>query len=104
MEQSIRRHLSAYGYFGNTAKIRAVRLVAVQRPGWRQVFRFEVVARVAVDDDTVAEPQHHDLVGLVREDFRRGESDVRVFRDPAERTELFARWSDGLVCLRRSPT
>lgn len=46
MEHSIRNHLSQNGYFGNTAKFRAVRLVAVQRPGWLQVYRFEVEARV----------------------------------------------------------
>lgn len=46
MEMSIRGHLTRNGYFGHTAKFEAVRLVAVQRPGWLQVYRFEVTARV----------------------------------------------------------
>ena len=101
MEKSIRRHLSQNGYYGNSAKLRSVRLVAVQRPGWRQVFRFEATARVAEDEESAATgPDCHDLVGLVRQDHRRGESDVRVFRQEAERRELFARWSDGLIRLR----
>lgn len=102
MEMAIRRHLSQHGYFGKTAQLKAVRLVAVQRPGWLQVFRFESRARLdlGADDDTPAEPQYHELHGLVRIDRRKEATDVRVFQRPDERLELFARWSDGLICLR----
>ncbi len=41
MELAIRKHLNENGFFGGTATLRNVRLVAVQRPGWLQVFRFE---------------------------------------------------------------
>ena len=41
MELAIRKHLTKNGFFGGTAKLQNVRLVAVQRPGWLQVFRFE---------------------------------------------------------------
>ena len=50
MELAIRKHLSENGFFGGTAKLQNVRLVAVQRPGWLQVFRFEATARLRVDD------------------------------------------------------
>lgn len=116
MENAIRQHLSLNGYYGGTAKLRQVRLAAVKRPGWMQVFRFEVTARLAVADDDAdaadeglstsppadgpAVPTYHELFGLVREDQRSGEVDVRVFRSGEQRRELFARWSDGLLQLR----
>lgn len=103
MEVAIRRHLTENGYFGGTAKFRGVRLVAVQRPGWLQVYRFEVTARVVtrVDDDRPDPPAvYHDLYGLVRDDIRHKINSVRVFNSEAERRALFTRWSDGLICLR----
>ncbi|EMI57307.1 hypothetical protein [Rhodopirellula sallentina] len=127
MEMSIRSHLTQNGYFGHTAKFEAVRLVAVQRPGWLQIFRFEVTARVnpassstagtdsssAGTDNMIANAEHsehdhgpdpeaeyHRLYGLVREDHRQNRSNVRVFQSESQRLELFQRWSDGLICLR----
>ena len=113
MENAIRRHLSDNGYFGGTAKLRAVRLAAVQRPGWLQVFRFEVTARVAGDGETESAPDamqnedapestatYHDLFGLVKEDHRHNQTEIRVFRSSDQRAELFGRWSDGLLQLR----
>lgn len=104
MELAIRKHLSENGYHGRTAKLKAVRLVAVQRPGWKQVFRFEATARVAYPDAPEDRPdppaEYHELFGLVRDDIRHRISGVRVFRSAEERRALFARWSDGLICLR----
>lgn len=108
MEMSIRKHLSQHGYFGDTAKLESVRLAAIQRPGWLQVFRFKVVARVKLDDAPSAaaeeggpdEPKYETLFGLVREDLRHNRSNVRVFPTESERTEVFERWSEGLIQLR----
>ena len=104
MEIAIRKHLSSHGYFGQMAKLKNVRLVAVQRPGWLQVFRFEATARVAPDGDhdNIPDPEaeYHELYGLVRDDIRRKISEVRVFETEPERRSLFARWSEGLICLR----
>jgi hypothetical protein len=105
MEVAIRGHLTDSGYFGKTAKLRNVRLVAVQRPGWLQVFRFEVVARVQPPDSTGEEgpdPQaeYRELFGLVREDLRHKVSVVRTFVDEDQRKTLFADWSQDLICLR----
>lgn len=104
MEQQIRRGLIGEGYSGNTAKITAVRLVAVQRPGWVQVFRFDVLARVKPadphEDMPDPEPEYHTLFGLIRDDARGQQTQVRFFRDEAQRRELFGRWSDGLICTR----
>jgi hypothetical protein len=102
MENAIRRHLTSEGYYGATAKLKNVRLVAVQRPGWVQVYRFECDARRAVtvsDDQPDPPPVHDDLFGLVRDDGRRG-CQIRVFREDQQRRSLFETWSDGLICLR----
>lgn len=118
MENAIRQHLTQNGYYGGSAKLKQVRLAAVKRPGWMQVFRFEVTARLAVaDDHSVDEllesgavastdtngldvPTYHELFGLVREDQRSGRIEIRVFRSGEQRRELFALWSDGLLQLR----
>ncbi|MEM9588026.1 MAG: hypothetical protein AAGA03_12165 [Planctomycetota bacterium] len=103
MELAIRKHLTNNGYYGGTAKLRAVRLVAVQRPGWLQVFRFEVTARRATSDEEDAPDspaQYDELYGLVRDDIRHKSNTVRVFSAESERIALFRRWSDGLLCLR----
>ncbi|TWT95106.1 hypothetical protein [Neorhodopirellula pilleata] len=103
MENSIRKHLTQNGYFGSSAKFQAVRLVAVQRPGWLQLYRFEVTARVdpqVPDNAPTPEPEYRQLFGLVREDYRHNQSNVRVFTDEHERKALFLQWSDGLICLR----
>ncbi len=127
MEQSIRRHLTDNGYFGGTAKLRGVRLVAVQRPGWQQIYRFDATARVngrvdsippprsprseaetsAGDPDEekqtgLESPEYHELFGLIREDNRKKISKARVFREESERRSLFTRWSEDMICLRGS--
>ncbi|WP_404310324.1 hypothetical protein [Neorhodopirellula lusitana] len=103
MENSIRHHLSRNGYFGGSAKFQAVRLIAIQRPGWLQIYRFEVTVRVdpgVSADDVVPAAEYRTLFGLVREDQRHNQSDVRVFEAESERLDLFQRWSEGLICLR----
>ena len=105
MELAIRRELHAAGYFGSTAQLRGVRLVAVQRPGWLQVFRFETTARVKPidptdDDGPEPEPRYVDLFGLIREDIRRNDTTIRLFEDEEERAELFTRWSKDLIVHR----
>lgn len=103
MEISIRRKLTDSGYFGNSAKLRNVRLVAVQRPGWIQVFRFEASARVELpvnDDLPDAAPEYHELFGLVREDMRKNSSVVKIWDNEADRKIQFAQWSEDLICLR----
>jgi hypothetical protein len=105
MELAIRRQLTEGGFYGRTAKLRNVRLVAVQRPGWLQVFRFEAIARVCQEDGVEGDgpdpaADYREIYGLVRDDIRHKINVVRVFEDEAERSELFAEWSEGLICLR----
>ena len=104
MELAIRAHLNELGCFGPTAKLKNVRLVAVQRPGWLQVYRFEAIARVrpadVSDDRPDDEAEYRRLLGLVRDDIRFNVHTVRTFEDEGERRELFATWSEDLICLR----
>lgn len=102
MEVAIKKHLSANGYYGGSAKLQNVRLVAVQRPGWLQVYRFEARARVQVEEIEGPEPEatYENLFGLVREDARKSQTSIRVFARSDQRRELFLRWSEDLIQLR----
>ncbi len=102
MELAIRKHLTKNGYYGGTVQLRNVRLVAVQRPGWLQVFRFEATARRRAEetDGPDPEPVYEELYGLVQDDIRHKITRVRVFQNQAERKELFLLWSEDLIQLR----
>jgi hypothetical protein len=104
MELAIRKHLTKNGYYGGTVKLKNVRLVAVERPGWLQVFRFEAIARRQSEPTDGPEPEavYEELYGLVKDDIRKKMTRVRVFQDPDERRELFLRWSEDLIQLRGS--
>jgi len=106
LEQSIRRHLSANGYYGGSAKLLNVRLAAVQRPGWLQVFRFDAIVKAAGDvndgetETDIQEIEFRHLFGLVREDARQNMTTIRTFEDADDRRELFVQWSENLIQLR----
>ena len=97
MERTIRARLNGIGYYGDTATFVAVRLVAIQRPGWVQVFSFTVDARRrdAEDREIVR------LFGLVKQDERVQRCEVEAYEDASRRNSLFLRWSEGLITLRR---
>jgi len=103
MEQAIRKHLDQHGVYGRTARLENVRLVAVQRPGWLQIYRFEATARVVQEEGDVPSGQFEErfLYGLVRDDGRAS-IQVAIFLTPEPRVELFQQWSEGLICLRGS--
>ena len=104
METAIRKHLTQNGFFGGTARLRNVRLVAVQRPGWLQVFRFDATVRVRPEEEHEGvdpEAEYREVFGLVKDDIRHKLNTVRFFEKEDERIELFARWSDGATMLSR---
>lgn len=104
MENSIRQQLDKAGYHGRSAELSNVRLVAIQRPGWLQIYRFEAKVRVRIDseehDGPDPEPQYQQLFGLVRQDFRKSIADVRTFDEPNARRTLFRTWAEDLIQLR----
>lgn len=97
MENAIREQMSRDGYFGRSAKFHNVKLVAIQRPGWVQVYRFEATVRVKGSE----EADRQWLLGLALDDGRKG-TKVRVFTSAQERKAIFAQWSDGFIRLRGS--
>ena len=96
LEQAIRRQLTDDGYFGDSARLKDVRLVAVERPGWLQVLVFSAEAREATENS-----DYSLLSGIVRQDERYNRLEIRIFQKRFERNELFESWSEGLVRLRR---
>lgn len=102
METAIRAHLDSAGFYGRSAKLRNVKLVAVQRPGWVQVYRFDCTARLRQDPSPEGpdpEPVDRELFGLVRDDARH-RTDVKTYFDRPSRSRQFERWADGLIALR----
>ena len=82
METAIRKHMTDSGFYGQSAKIQNVRLIAVQRPGWLQVYRFEAMVRVNPEnggDSPKGEPQYRHVSGLVKDDIRFKLQTVRSF-------------------------
>lgn len=104
MEVAIRKHMTESGFYGQSAKIQNVRLIAVQRPGWLQVYRFEAMVRMKPKGEDLenpqADPQYRHVSGLVKDDIRFRVQTVRTFNSERDRRACFAEWSEGLICLR----
>jgi hypothetical protein len=99
LERSLRSHLSGRGFYGDSAKFITFRLVAIQRPGWLQVYSFVVRARIA--KDSVDDAEYAQLFGLVRQDERYKKCDIQLFQNMQERHSLYQEWSTDLIRLRR---
>ena len=99
MEIAIRKHLDEKGVYGRTARLQRVRVVAMKRPGWIQIYRFEAIARVVRDEDAEGNVEERFFYGLVRDDGRT-HSQVVTFVSAEERVILFREWSEGMICLR----
>ena len=93
-EKDIRDWLSQNGYCGKSAKFTEIELHAIKRPGWLQVFRFELRG-------LTAEYQNVQLFGAMRSDERYGQPTIVVREDLASRDTQLAEWSEGLITQRR---
>ncbi|MFH5803186.1 hypothetical protein [Alienimonas sp. DA493] len=100
LEHDLRAWLDEQGHYGRSAEVEELELVAVQRPGWVQVFRFRVRAKNRETGEWDA------LRGLARDDERaKRRADRTAYRltlDDAAHEAAFAEWSDGLLTLRRA--
>lgn len=94
IEKDLRDHLQSSGYYGRTAEFARLELVAMQRPGWLQVFAFEVKAKEQEGDWV-------ELFGVCRDDERSKLFDVTLSLSEEERNEKQAEYSDGLITLAR---
>jgi hypothetical protein len=87
-QAEIRRWLVDRDYGAHSAKFDEVELAAIQRPGWVQIFRFQLTARTP-DGRKVP------LYGVVRDDGRIG-AKFRVSESRGERDRWLAEWSGEL--------
>ena len=98
MEIALRSYLDNEGYFGDSAAFEGVRLAAVQRPGWLQIYIFNVEAKPR--EEAVERPVR--LFGLVRQDERYKRQEIETFRIRSERNARLDEWSTELIRLRRT--
>ncbi|MEM6798935.1 MAG: hypothetical protein AAF589_05425 [Planctomycetota bacterium] len=90
LTRAIRRELRQQKLAVHAAKIRDVRLVAIERPGWVQVRRFRVET---TDGDRLPIV----LQGLARDDGRKQGIDVLLTTSSAELKARLDAWSEGLI-------
>ncbi len=90
LDRAIQAELRRQGYVVHAAQTRQVRLVAVQRPGWVQVRRFQVET---LDNNRQAVT----LWGLSRDDGRKERMDVLLTTDAARVRRQLAEWSEGMI-------
>ncbi|MEM9186680.1 MAG: hypothetical protein AAGB00_09320 [Planctomycetota bacterium] len=90
LDQAIRGELRRLSLASHAATTKRVRLVAVERPGWVQVRRFQV--------DTFDQDKNPlSLLGLARDDGRKARIEVLLTRDAAELKQRLDEWSEGLI-------
>lgn len=89
LEVAIRAELRRQDLGPHSAKIREVRLIAIERPGWVQVRRFYVEAKR--DGSPVM------LGGVARDDGRKSKIEVLITSDTRELKQRIDAWCDGLI-------
>ena len=94
-EADLRSYLANHGYAGRSTRVNRLELKAIERPGWVQVFEFQVQAKRS-DGDWEA------LEGVCRTDERSSVFEVRLF-DSASRADVLKTATDGLITTQRNP-
>lgn len=97
LEIAIRSELSRKGWSGAAAKFSQFRLVAIRRPGWLQIFSFDVTWKPVL----CGAKQPGSAFGLVRQDERYHKLDIELFASASSRDALLHQWSDGMLRLRK---
>lgn len=98
LTEAIRRELRANGYAVNAAQTLNVRLAAIERPGWVQVYRFAV--ETTTNPENATEKRAVSLLGLSRDDGRKSRIEVLLTEDEAVWQERLDTWSEGLIVRR----
>ena len=90
-------HLTGFGV--HAARIRVVRLTAIERPGLVQVYAFRV--ETSEPSPTAgAKGAPVLLLGVSRDDGRKSRIEVLLTADPAAYANRLAQWSEGLITRR----
>ncbi len=90
LDLAIRDALRRDGWGVHMATIRDVRLGAVERPGWVQVYTFWV-------ETTDRNRTPIDVFGVSLNDGRRTGTEVFLSPDEGERDARFVAWSEGMT-------
>ena len=93
-EKDVLDWLVALGHESRGAVFDECELHAIQRPGWLQVFRFEVRFMTA-------EHVRRHSYGALRSDERYDRLDIELFDEAQSRDQRLAEWSEGLITQRR---
>ena len=92
-EKDIRDWLAEQNFCGKSAQFTEIELHAIKRPGWLQVFRFEVRARDEHDE-------WHQFFGAMRADERYGDPQIILNTLLTERDAQLLKWSETLITRR----
>lgn len=95
LTQAIRHELGRLGYAVNAAETREVRLAAIERPGWVQVYRFRV--ETATNEENPHSRRRVTLHGVSRDDGRKSRIEVLLSESLDERNQRLETWSEGLI-------
>ncbi|MCO6047913.1 hypothetical protein NG895_28750 [Aeoliella sp. ICT_H6.2] len=93
LEQAIRDELVRHRYPRQASRIEDAQMVAIERPGWVQVWQFRV--------ETNRDGEPVTLYGAVRDDGRHG-TEVELSIDPQPVAKQLAVWSEGLIVRLRA--
>lgn len=93
LEHAIRNELVRGGYPRQASRIVDAQMVAIERPGWVQVWRFRV--------ETNRDNEPITLHGAARDDGRHG-TEVLLSVEPQPVAVQLASWCEGLI-VRRHP-
>ncbi len=103
-ELEIRHWLNASGYAGNAARFIELELHAIERPGWLQIYRFEVQVRPRIESDSGNISDWQTRLGVVRDDERcSSQADrlqISIYSDRAAQASKLAELSAGLITCR----
>lgn len=95
-EKDLRDHLTEIGYFGRSAKFLNLELKAIERPGWVQVFKFQVQAKHKNGD-------WEEHFGICRSDERSNTFEVQLFGGQDVQDTAFRHKSKDMITHDRSP-
>ncbi len=103
-ELEIRHWLNASGFAGSAARFIELELHAIERPGWLQIYRFEIQVRSNIETDSGDTQKLQTWLGVVRDDERGcSRSDrlqIFIYSDREAQASKLAELSVGLLTCR----
>lgn len=110
-EKDVRLWLDQKGFYGRSAHITDLELHAIERPGWRQIFRFTMKAKLKrgsgpLGDLGRQESENAIRHGIVLDDQRKRTEDQRtqifIFESIEERNKVLDERSAGMISCSNS--